>query len=152
MDRQALIGELTGIIGEYLKVQGLELVDIVYRYEGRDLFLRILLDRPEGGITLDECSRINIEVGSLLDAKDIIPGRYILEVSSPGTDRPLKTKSDFLRCVNRKVRFFLAQPVNGKIEWEGSVTKVDNDSVDIATNLGTLEIPLSKINKAKQII
>jgi ribosome maturation factor RimP len=152
MDRQAVVTELTVIIEDYLKDQGLDFVDLIYRYEGRDLFLRILVDRPEGGVTLDECSRINREIGDILEEKDIIQAKFILEVSSPGIDRPLKTKSDFSRCINRKVRFFLGEPVNGKIEWEGLISKTEDDRVYVDVEGDIIEIPLVKINKAKQVI
>lgn len=152
MDRQAVISELTDIIQDYLKANGLDLVDLIYRYEGRGLFLRILADRPEGGITLDVCSRINNELGRILDEKDIIPAGYILEVSSPGADRPLKAKSDFLRCINRKAKFFLSESVKGKLELVGVITKVEGDLVYLEAEGEIIEIPINKINKAKQVI
>lgn len=152
MNRQELLSELNQIISDYLKEQGWDLVDFIYRYEGRDLFLRIMVDRPEGGITLGECANLNHEISRILDEKDILQQRYILEVSSPGVDRLLKTKNDFLRSINRKVRFFLLSPINGKVELEGIITRVDVISVYIDVNGDIIEIPLSKINKAKQII
>lgn len=152
MYRQEITEELRDIIGEYLKFKGLDLVDLILRHEGRDLILRILADTPEGGITLDECARLNIEISNLLDEKDILQTRYILEVASPGLDRPLKTKSDFTRCIDRSARFFLNEPVNGKIEIEGLISKVENDSVYIQSDNETIEIPLTKINRAKQVI
>jgi ribosome maturation factor RimP len=152
MDRQEIIAQLQNIIDDYLKIQGLHLVDLIYRHEGRDLIVRILVDRPEGGITVGECSELNNRITSLLDEKDILQTRYILEVASPGLDRPLKTKNDFLRCTNRRVRFFLNEPINGKIELEGLISKVENDSVYIESKNEIIEIPLIKINKAKQVI
>lgn len=150
MDRQALITELNRIITDYLKNQGLDLVELLCRYEGRDLFLRILIDRPEGGIILDECASLNNELSRILDEQDILKEGYILEVSSPGLDRPLKNKGDFLRCLNRRARFFLLEPVKGKIELEGTISKVTDDSVYVNIEADIVEIPLIKINKAKQ--
>lgn len=152
MDRRALIEELKVIIQDYLKDKNLDLVDIIYRYEGRDLVFRVLVDKPEGGITLGECAYLNIEISRILDEKDILQARYILEVSSPGLDRPLETKQDFLRCINKPVKLFLNEPINGKLEWDGVISEVENDSVYIDTSSQILEIPLSKINKAKQVI
>lgn len=85
-----------------MKNQNLDLVDIIYRYEGRGLVLRVLVDKPEGGITLDECAGLNNEISRILDEKDMLQQRYILEVSSPGLDRPLNSKNDFLRCINKE--------------------------------------------------
>jgi len=152
MDRQQIISELKNSIGDYLKIQRLDLIDLIYRYEGKDLVLRVLVDRPEGGIGLDECARLNNEISRILDEKDVLTTRYILEVSSPGLDRPLKTKSDFLRCINKKVRFYLCESINGKMELEGTISKVGDTSVYIDTDGESLEIPLLKVAKVKQII
>ena len=152
MDKEALIGELKNIIGDFLQAQNLELVDLIYRFEGRDLFLRILADRPEGGITIGECTNLNRDVGTLLDEKDIIPDRYILEVSSPGLDRPLQTKKDFQRNMNKKVRVFLNELVEAKLEHAGIIVNIGEDIVSIRDNNKIIEIPLVKITKAKLII
>ena len=152
MDRQEIILELKNIIGDFLKIQGLELIGLIYRHEGRDLALRILVDRAQGGITLGECAQLNNQISEILDEKDILQEGYILEVSSPGLDRPLETRSDFLRCMNRKVKLFLNESINGKIELEGLISKVEDDSVYIDCKNATIQIPLIKINKAKEII
>jgi ribosome maturation factor RimP len=152
MDRQGLIDELSAIIGDFLKQQNLDLVELIYRYEGRDLVLRILVDKPEGGITLDECAYLNNEISAILDEKDLLQQRYILEVSSPGLDRPLKSKNDFLRCINKRVKVFLNEPIKAKLELEGIITEVKDHSVYIDISAETIEVPLSKITKAKQVI
>ena len=152
MDKQELITRIKGLIEDYLKSQRAELVDLIYRYEGQDLFLKILVDKPEVGITLDECAYLNNQISLILDEKDVIQTRYILEVSSPGLDRPLVTKSDFLRCLSRNVRFFLKREINGKRELEGRIKSAQDEGVDIEAEGKSLTIPLSDIAKAKQII
>jgi ribosome maturation factor RimP len=152
MDRRELITEIRSIIEDYLNAQNIQLVDLIYRYEGQDLFLMILADKPEGGITLDDCVYLNNRISRILDEKNIIEPRYILEVSSPGLDRPLVTKSDFLRCLDRNARFFLRRQINGKWELEGKIKSAKDDSVDIEIKGQPLTIPLSNIAKAKQVI
>lgn len=152
MDRQTIINELKNIIGDYLKTQGLDLVDFIYRYAGREFILRIVADKPEGGISLDECAYLNNEISKILDQKNILQERYILEVSSPGLDRPLMVKNDFLRCINKKARFFLSECIECKKELEGVILKVEDDTVFIDIEGRTVGIPLAKIIKAKQII
>jgi len=152
MDKQELIQELVNIIDGYLRGENLDLVDLIYRYEGSDLFLRILVDRPQGGITMDECARINKDIGVVLDENGMVQDRYILEVSSPGIDRLLKSAKDFSRCIDKPVKLFLSQAVNEKIEMDGVIKDVGDDSVFIQTAQGLVEIPLTKINKAKQVI
>ena len=140
------------IIEGYLETKGLDLVELIYRYEGRGMVLRVLTDRPEGGITLGECTLLNRQISAILEEKGLIEEGYALEVSSPGVDRPLKTKSDFLRCLNKKAHFFLNEQVAEKLEVEGNIKKVENTSLYIERDGLLLEIPLSKINKAKQIL
>ena len=152
MDRQAQVEKLKSLIGDFLKSRNIDLVDLVYRYEGRNLVLRILVERPEGGINLDECAVLNQDISNILDGEGSLEARYILEVSSPGLDRPLTTRSDFLRCTNRKAKFFLNEKVNGKLEWDGIISRVEGDSVYIDAEGMVLEIPLARIVKAKQLI
>jgi ribosome maturation factor RimP len=152
MANEALISELNLLLKDYLASLNFVLVDIISRYEGKDLFLRILADRPQGGINLDECAGLNRAIGGLLDEKDIIKERYTLEVSSPGLDRPLKTREDFSRLLNKKAKFFLSEVINGKLEWDGLINKVSEESVSVATEDGMIEVPIIKINKAQLII
>jgi len=151
MDRQAIIEELRNIIAEYLEARQIDLVDFIYRYEGPNLILRLLVDKPEGGISLGECALLNTEIGRILDENDAVQQRYILEVSSPGLDRPLKTKKDFSRCIDKRLKIFLNEEINARLELEGIVKRIEGDSVYIEINTEQIEIPLSKINKAKQV-
>ncbi len=152
MDKRENIDELERLIGDYLKNQGFDLVDLIYRYEGRGLFLKILADRQQGGINLDDCAFLNSNVGRILEEKGILGEGCVLEVSSPGLDRPLKTKNDFSRCVNKRVRVFLHECVNDKQEWVGQILRVEDNTVCIRVLEEELQIPLSKIINAKQVI
>jgi len=147
-----IIGELNSLLKDYLISLNFILVDIICRYEGNGLVLRVLADKPNGGINLDECAMLNREIGVLLDEKDIIKEKYILEVASPGLDRPLRTRDDFLRLLNKPAKFFLNEVINGKLEWDGSIDHVDQNSVFIMAKEGIIELPIIKINKAKLII
>ncbi len=152
MDKHEKIDKLKKLIQDYLESRRLEFVDLIYHYEGRDLFLRVLVDTPGDNICLDECARLNREIGAILDGQEMLNQRYILEVSSPGIDRPITTKKDFLRCRNRKVKFFLKEMVNGKLEWDGIISKVEGDSVFADIKGEILEIPINKVNKVKQLL
>lgn len=152
MDRETVINELEAFLSDFLRGRGLDLVELIYRYEGRDLYLRVLADKPGGGISLGECALLNRELSDVLDEKNILQDRYILEVSSPGLDRPLKAENDFLRFLNKSVKFFLSDKISGKLEWDGVIQRVSDGKVYIETTAGSLEIPLDKINKARQII
>lgn len=152
MSNEQLTARLHAVIGEYLAGMGLELVDLVYRFEGQGLVLRVIADHPQGGISMGECSRLNRQIGDMLEAENVIDSRYVLEVCSPGLDRPLRTGRDFRRCLSRTVKCFLKEPINGKIEWDGVIADVSDTLVVLKTCQGSLDLPLDKINKAKQII
>lgn len=152
MDRYEITRQLEAVIAEYLSGGGLELVELIYRREGRDQVLRVLADRPEGGISIGECAQLNRKLGAVLDEKGLLQEGYVLEFSSPGLDRPLSTKRDFLRCKDKLVKFFLREPIEGKIEWDGEIISVDDNAVHIDTKDKQLSIPLASVNKAKQII
>lgn len=152
MDRQGLTGELKLLLGDYLRSLGLILVDLIFRHEGKDLVLRVFADKPEGGINMDECAKLNRGIGGIIDEKGIIKDRYILEVASPGLDRPLKNREDFLLSLNKKAKFFLSEKINGKLEWDGIISDAKQESVFIKVSESVIELPFLKINKARLII
>jgi len=124
---------------------GADLVELQVK-RGRTQLVRVVADR-EDGIDLDTCARVSEEVSRLLDAEDPIPGRYTLEVTSPGLNRPLQTPADFRRNAGRRVRIVLA-----RAQHEGIVKEVQDDSVTIATDRGDERIPLAEIAKAKLLL
>lgn len=152
MDKYEVIEELKKLIGDYLLTRGFVLVELVYRYEGRDLMLRVLADRAQGGINLEECAALNEGIGNMLDEKGVPESHYVLEVSSPGLDRPLTTEEDFMRYPGKAVHLFLKEPQDTKWEMEGVISKVGHGSLFIEVGENTVEIPFHRINKAKQVI
>jgi len=132
---------------------GYELVDLNYYRSPEGMILRFLVDRDKGGITLQECAQLNSSIGKLLDELGIINEKYILEVSSPGLDRPLVTEGDFRRAINSQIQIFLKEPIFGKLEYIGRVVSVDVQGICIdLDNFGQIKIQISKINKAKRVI
>jgi len=128
-----------------LEQEGLELVDVEYLKEGGNWFLRVYIDR-DGGVDLDACSRVNERLSKLLDKKDPIPGPYILEVSSPGAERPLKTERDLERSIGKLVAVSLYEPVNGSKKHVGRLQGVGETELTIVVQGGQeLAIPREKI-------
>ena len=82
---------------------GMELVELEFKREGRDWFLRLFIDKP-GGVTLDDCAEVSREVSAILEVEDPIASAYRLEVSSPGLDRPLKRPEDFARFAGQLIK------------------------------------------------
>lgn len=155
MAQQTLLEQLTTIIEPILQGFGLELVDLEYRHEGRDWFLRIFIDKP-GGVTLDDCAEASREVGAVLEVEDLIRTAYRLEVSSPGLDRPLKKFEDYRRFAGRlvKVKTFESldpdQRGHARKTFSGILVGVEGDCVRIEQQDkkgGLVEIPFAGIAK-----
>lgn len=145
---QAVIDRVNEAITPLLKEKGIDLVETAYRQVGSQMILSIIVDRSEG-ITLDECGALNEEVGAALDQDDTIATRYVLEVSSPGLDRPLTTGQDFKRAIGKKMDVFLKSRFNDKLQYFGTLKAVEEDSIELETKTGLIKIPLDVINKGK---
>jgi ribosome maturation factor RimP len=125
---------------------GAELVDVQVR-RGRTQLIRIVADQP-GGITLEVCARVSSELSRMLDVDDPIEGRYTLEVTSPGLDRPLRTEADFRKQAGKRVKVVLA---SGRHE-EGTVEDVGSDRVRLMRADGTVEVAYADIAKATLVL
>lgn len=111
---------------------GFELVDIEFVKEAGTFYLRAYIDKP-GGITIDDCESVSRRFSDVLDEKDFIDESYILEVSSPGLGRPLKKDKDFARCMGEEIEIRLFAPLNGKKEYEGTLTDYSDGVITIVT-------------------
>ena len=101
--RQESLTQIEKLVLPILNDLGYELVDLQLQQDGKQLALRIFVDKP-AGITLDDCVEVSREVSAILEVEDPIRAAYRLEVSSPGLDRPLKKAADFERFVGKKAR------------------------------------------------
>ena len=149
---ETLTEKVLKIAQPFLDSMSLELVELNLGRYKTQLTIQILADKLNGGITIEECTKLNRQIGEVLETEDVIAGHYVLEVSSPGLDRPLKTAKDFQRNLNRPVRCFLLEPVEGRIEHEGIIKRIEGDSVIIDGKSKEIMIPIIKLNKAKLII
>lgn len=129
--------------------EGLELVDVEYQKEGPNWFLRVFIDREDGGVDLDDCTRISEILGETLDERDPIPGAYILEVSSPGAERPLNKEKDFLKAVGKNVYITTYEPIEGQKVFEGVLHQFDGTTLMVNEKKKSFEIPLEKVAKAR---
>lgn len=149
--RAQLIDKIRQVTQEYINNLGLELVDLsLFKAQGR-LMIRFLVDKPTGGIALSECALLNERLSGLLDEQELIDQGYILEVSSPGADRALIEKNDFVRASGRKVRIFLDEPIEKKTEIDGIINEVGDEFLSLKTDESIVKIPFNKIKKAKQV-
>lgn len=110
-----------------------ELVDIEYIKEGSQWYLRVYIDNDKG-ITIDDCSNVSLELAKKLDEIDPITEAYILEVSSPGLDRPLKTTRDFHKYKGEIVEISLYKAIDGIKHFEGELVGLIDENIFIINN------------------
>ncbi|MCR4751078.1 MAG: ribosome maturation factor RimP [Eubacterium sp.] len=109
-----------------------ELVDVEYVKEAGEWYLRAYIDKP-GGVTVDDCEKVSRAFEARLDEADLIADAYILEVSSPGLDRPLKKEKDYRRAMGKEIELHTYKPVDGEKQFFGTLQEFDADSVTIRT-------------------
>jgi ribosome maturation factor RimP len=137
---------------------GLELHRLDFAPTRGRAHLRLLIDRPEGLVSLEDCTRVSGAVGRLLDGLDLVPCRYQLEVSSPGVDRPLATPRDFGRFEGSRVRVRLHPPpedaaegAEGPRDLTGTLRayEPETDTLTLVTEGGEIRIARSRIERAR---
>jgi ribosome maturation factor RimP len=137
-----------GIIEKVVSSEGMEVVDIEFKGSLNNRLLRIYIDKP-AGVSHEDCAFISNQVGTLLDIEDIIPGSYVLEVSSPGLTRKLTKESDYKRFHGRLVKIQTRKPVDGMTAFRGMLLGLEGDSVMVETeNARLVQIPLKSIARA----
>ena len=142
------VAERVWEIAEPLIIQeGLEMIDVEYRREPRGMVLRLYLDR-EGGVSLDDLTRVSRQLGDLLDVHQTVPGSYTLEVSSPGINRRLRRPDHFQRYLGKPVRVRTVTPVDGQRVFSGSLEAVEADGIRVRWNEGSRFIGFADIAQA----
>lgn len=143
--------ELSQLLEPAIADLGLELVGIEFSPNSGSSLLRVYIDEPERGITIDDCERASREISALLDVNDPVAGRYTLEVSSPGLERPLFTPAHFGRFAGEQVRINVNLPIDGRRRFQGRIDAVDADRVTIDQDGKPLEIAHANIAKARLV-
>jgi len=144
---QEIIDRVKAVGNSLLISQKMELVDVEYRREPGGWILRLFIDK-QGGVTLDDCTRVSQEMARSLDVEDFIFNPYRLEVSSPGLDRPLKDERDFIRFCERRIRVKTIDPIGKQKSFKGKLRTCVEGRIEMETDGGMVEIPLSNIARA----
>ena len=154
--RNENLAKIENLVMPILDELGFELVDLLLQQDGRQLALRIFIDKP-GGITLDNCVEVSREVSAILEIEDPIRSAYRLEVSSPGLDRPLKKPADFERFAGHKIKLKTARMLDPdergheRKTFVGTLLGFEDDRVRLEQSDkrgGLIVIPLNEIEKA----
>jgi len=148
-ERQDVTQKVLEIAERAASREGLEVVDVELLGGGRNRVLRIFIDKP-GGVTLEDCELMSVQVGTVLDVEDVIPGNsYKLEVSSPGVERKLTKPREFERFIGHKVKIVLREPVENQNQWVGALTGFQSGVVTLEPSPGkTIQFPLEQVQKA----
>tara|TARA_B100001540_G_C15752816_1_gene617822 strand:+ start:33 stop:548 length:516 start_codon:yes stop_codon:yes gene_type:complete len=144
------------LIEPTVEALGFELVRVAFLTSGgarQTMVLQIMAERPDGTMHVDDCARLSRELSVLLDVEDPIPSEYLLEVSSPGVDRPLVRLKDFERFAGYEVKIETAAPVDGRRRFKGLLKGVDGQEVIIdVEDGGECRIFHDDIQKSKLVM
>jgi ribosome maturation factor RimP len=151
-----LAARLAGLVEPSIVGLGYRLVRVTIT--GRDgQTVQIMAERPDGTMTIEDCETISRNLSPLLDANDMLPGAYRLEVSSPGIDRPLVRPSDFENWAGHEARIELREPISGRKRFRGMIEGFEDGEVRLECDLGdqgrqVLGLPVALIGEAKLVL
>jgi ribosome maturation factor RimP len=141
------------IVEPSLAAMGYSVVRVALGGGSRRTTLQIMAERiDDEPLTLDDCTLISHSVSALLDVADPIPGAYVLEISSPGIDRPLVRLADYDRFSGREARIELSAPVDGRKRFRGRLLGTAGGDVRLATETGEMQFPFTAVLRAKLVI
>lgn len=139
---------LRELLEPVVRSEGLMLVELQLRSEGSGQVLRLYVDRPEGGVTLDECALVSRQVGDLLDVEDLIPVSYRLEVSSPGLTRRLKNDREYEIFAGRAAKLVVKDEQGRTDILRGRLKGLQGQEVLVEVQGHMRAVPLSRVAKA----
>ncbi len=132
--------------------EGLHLVDVELKGGNSNALLRVYIDKA-AGISHADCQLVSEQLSAMLDVEDLIPGRYTLEVSSPGLDRKLTKPSDFTYFAGRRVRVVLREPVRDEKVFEGRLAGFEDGRIRLDRGeQGVEEFEVTNVRKAQLVV
>ena len=131
----------TGVAARVAHIAAPVLADLGYRLvrvrvlTGQGTTLQIMIERPDGTLTVDDCEKASMALSPVLDLEEPVKDAYRLEMSSPGIDRPLMRVSDFQRALSHEVRIEMAVTSDGRKRFRGWIQSVEGDGVQARLGL-----------------
>jgi ribosome maturation factor RimP len=142
--------KLTHLLQPLVEALGYEFVGLDFGNDPKNPALVVYIDQ-DSGIAVEDCENVSREVAALLDVEDPIPGRYNLEVSSPGLDRPLFTAEQYQQFVGEMVRISLFAPEQGRRKFKGTILGVEDGQVKLKLDGSEVSLEMSNIAKARLV-
>jgi ribosome maturation factor RimP len=146
-----LAARVRDVVAPAVDAAGVDLLDVEVKGQRGSRVVRLVAD-ADGGLDLDTIATLSREAGDRLDETDVVPGRYTLEVTSPGADRPLRTARDFARNVGRDVRLQLADAADGPGELTGALVGVDDDHLELEVEGAPRRVPLVDVDHGTVVL
>jgi ribosome maturation factor RimP len=143
--------ELTNLVAPAIADMGLECLGVEYSPSHGNSLVRVYIDAPDRAVTVDDCELVSRQVSALFDVNDPITGRYTLEVSSPGLDRPLYTPAQFARFVGEQAKIELSIPLGGRRRFLGPILAVEGDTITVEQDGVAVDIAHGNVQKAKLV-
>jgi ribosome maturation factor RimP len=151
----AIVEQVRAAAARVAESHGLEIFDVQFKREAGGMVLRVQIDRPgpaataEESVSVADCAHVSRDLSALLDVEDVVPVAYILEVSSPGLDRPLRGRTDFERFSGRRAKVVIREAVDGQTFFRGRLAGVDADTALIDGDDGRQHrVPLGLVTRA----
>ena len=150
MKGKEICTELENFLSPFISSIGYELVYVYYLKENKNWIVRVAIDK-EGGVSLNDCEYVSKVIDGKLDEIDLIKTSYLLEVCSPGLDRPLIKEKDFIRFQGRKIKVKTREPLENRKNFTGLLKTFADGTVTLIDGEAVFLIPLDKIQKANLI-
>jgi ribosome maturation factor RimP len=151
----SVVEQVRTIASRVAATYALEIFDVQFRREAGGMVLRVQIDRPgpaataEDSVSVDDCARVSRDLSAVLDVEDVVPTGYILEVSSPGLDRPLRHADDYRRFAGRRAKVVMREPIDGQTYFKGRLGGLEDGWVLIDADDGRRHrIPVGIITRA----
>jgi ribosome maturation factor RimP len=141
--------DLIGLLEPTVNALGYELIDLDFRSGGGGL-VRLFIDK-DPAVTLEDCEHVSRQVGDLLDVEDPLPGGYVLEVSSPGLDRRLRTPAHFAAVIGAEVRVDLKRAIEGRRKFRGTLIEADANAIEMDVDGTKWQLPLAEVSVARLV-
>ena len=145
--KEQIVARVEELAGPIVSSEGLVLVEVSWGRDRGGWVLRLFVDRPGGGVTLEECAVVSRQVGDLLDVEDFIDGPYRLEVSSPGLSRRFKSEREYEIFAGRRVKLVVSSP-EGTSLYRGRLKGLQGGDVIIEVDGRIKAVPLGQVARA----
>ncbi len=142
--------ELVNLLEPTIEQLGYELSDLELKLGGRDVVVRVFIDKPDG-VDLSDCEMVSRQLSAVLDVEDALPGHYTLEVSSPGLDRKLTKPAHFQRFTGETVRVKLRFPLDGRRNFRGALRAADDEKIEVEVDGESHSLQIATIESARLV-